>query len=456
MASRHLTPSLVAAIRRGDVPPEQERAVRSHVACCATCRKMVEGIWDKTGIVGQASESTLSRTNRRLISREAYSQVLDRVFNAITEENDKLEDQRVTASELLLDLLDLELSQQRLLIRNSPRYQVWPLAEQFLEQCRRGWAEDPSRSEALAGLALEISDQLTAQGFRDRLLSDLRAEAWSYIGNCHRIRSDFHGAENAFRRAEDYLAEGSGDPMERARLLDLKSSLLRAQRDFNAASTMLAEAIRRYRGASERHLEGRALLKQAKFLRDSGRLAESIPALERAATLLDANREPRTLLALKNNLAMFLAEMGRVEEAQRCLPEVRELSRQHGSRHDRLRVLWVEGILCKSLGQTELALEIMKQVREGFIAAEIGYDVALVSLDLAALYLEAGRTDEVRCLASEGMHLFVSRGVHREVLMAWTLFREAAERDAATLGLVQEVATRIRHAQVNPGSGDIP
>jgi hypothetical protein len=91
------------------------------------------------------------------------------------------------------------------------------------------------------------------------------------------------------------------------------------------------------------------------------------------------------------------------------------------------------------------------------VAAGIGYDVALVSLDLAALYLDSGRTDEVRELAAESVPLFASRGVHRELMMAWSLFREAAERDAVTLGLVKEVASRIRHAQPRPNeSSDTP
>jgi hypothetical protein len=98
-----------------------------------------------------------------------------------------------------------------------------------------------------------------------------------------------------------------------------------------------------------------------------------------------------------------------------------------------------------------MAIEVLKQAREGFIAAGIGLDVALVSLDLSAFYLDVGRTHEVRVLAVESVPLFASRGVQREVVMAWRLFREAAERDAVTVGLVQEVASRIRRAQSRPG-----
>jgi tetratricopeptide (TPR) repeat protein len=194
-------------------------------------------------------------------------------------------------------------------------------------------------------------------------------------------------------------------------------------------------------------------MKKAKLLRDTGRVVESIPIMEEAAGLLDFEREPFLLFGLKKDLILHLSEVGRAEEAQELLPEVRDLARLHGSRLERLRLLWVEGLLRKNRGQVELGAEALKQAREGFIAAQIGYDVALVSLDLADLYLEADRTEEARQLATESIPLFTSRGVHREALMAWNLFREAAERDALTLGLVQEVASRIRQSQSRPAAG---
>jgi tetratricopeptide (TPR) repeat protein len=384
------------------------------------------------------------------VSPEAYSGVLDRVFRSIFEENVMIAGQRSAAPGLLAELSGLSVSQQQLLIRNSSRYQAWGLAEELLVQARRGWTEDPRHSEALAHLALEVADQLNATGLREPLLNDLKAEAWSYIGNCLRIQSDLHKAQEAFRTAELLLREGSGDRVERARLLDLQASLLGDFRRFQAAVEVLTEAIGVYRAANDKHLEGRALMKKAKLLRDSGRVDETIPLLTRAARLVDVGREPWLAFALKKNLVIHLLEAGRPEEAQRFVPEVRQLAREHAGRLERLRLLWTEGLLCKSLGQNELAVEVLKQAREGFVAAGIGYDVALISLDLAAFYLDSGRTDAVRKLAAESVPLFASRGVHRELMMAWTLFREAAERDAVTLGLVKQVASRIRLAQPRP------
>ncbi|HSL84942.1 MAG TPA: hypothetical protein VLF66_19360, partial [Thermoanaerobaculia bacterium] len=364
-----------------------------------------------------------------------------------------LEVERRVAPRLLGEVMDLAPSQQRLVIRNSPRFHSWGVIELLLERARRTWSGDPGKAGQLAELALEIAEQLHCDGLREELVNDLRAESWSCIANCRRIETDFAAAREAFSQAEYFLSRGTGDPIEYARLCDLKSSLLRELRDFDSARRMLERAIAEYRKVGERTMEGRALLNMTKLLGDAGKPDGQLAILDRASKLLDFQQEPWLGLIVEMKRVHYLSELGRVAEARAHVPKVRKLARQYGNRLDRLRVLWIEGGLCRNLGQVELAEEAFKQVREGFVAAKIGYDVALVSLDLAALYLETDRTEEARQLATESIPLFASRGVHREALMAWNLFREAAERDALTLGLVREVASRIRQSQSRPAAG---
>lgn len=390
------------------------------------------------------------------LPHEAYGKVVDKVFSKVLVESGELEEQRISAPVLAEELLAHSSSQRRLLLRNSCRYHAWPLVEELLARCQEGWAEDPLTSEELATLALEICSHLKADGFRSRILNDLRAEAWSYVGNCRRIRSDLRAAQAAFGQAEESLAKGSADPSERARLDDLRSSLLGAQRDFDGAVAVLSKVTAYYRKIGNGHREGRALLKKAKFLSNAGRVEEAIPVLRRAAALLDCLQEPRMSVVVRHNLMATLIDAERLDEAQQLVPEVRELARKYANRHDRLRLLWTDGLLRQKLGQLELAEEALSQVRDGFIAASIGYDVAQASLDLAALYLETGRTAEVRRLAVETMPIFISLNVQRELLMAWQLFQEAAERDAATLRLVNEVAARIRDSLGAIGSDAAP
>ncbi len=237
--------------------------------------------------------------------------------------------------------------------------------------------------------------------------------------------------------------------------MDLKASYLMTAGRYQEAGHCLVAAIRGYRATGGRHLEGRAQLNYAKLLYDTGNVEQSIGVLDRAARLIDTVREPYLEFLLQWKKFLYLVELGRNEEASNLLSKVRDLARTHAPRLERLRLLWAEGLLMKNLGNLELAEAALMQVREGYLAAGIASDVALVSLDLASLYLEVGRNEEVRRLAIETVPLFASRGVHREVLTAWSLFQKAAEQDVATLQLLSEVATQIRRtteSQTEPTS----
>jgi hypothetical protein len=79
----------------------------------------------------------------------------------------------------------------------------------------------------------------------------------------------------------------------------------------------------------------------------------------------------------------------------------------------------------------------------------MAFDTALVSLELAALHAEEGRTAEVKELARGIVHVFKAQEVHREALAAALVFRRAAVRERATARLAREVAAfldKARHA----------
>ena len=375
---------------------------------------------------------------------DVYSGLLDRVFRFVLEESEILEGQRSVAGELAAELQALSFEQQRLVIENSPRYNSWALVEQLLIEAQSLWVDDPRRAERIAVLAQSAADRIDVSGYRSRLLADLKAEAWSSIANCRRILSDMSGANEAFLTAEALLESGTGDSMERARFLNLKASYLLDSRRFDEAAAALEAAIRGFRSSSDRHLEGRALLLFAKLLRDQGDTEQSLIKLREAEPLLDFERDPYLEFHHQYKVLVYLVDLDRAVEARQLLPRVRELARLHARRLDRVRLLWTEGLLCRASGQKELAEAALLQVRESFIAEGIGFDVALVSLDLAGLYQETGCAAEVRQLAIETMPIFASLNVQRELVMAWTLFLEATKQDVASLQVIDRVASQIR------------
>jgi len=282
------------------------------------------------------------------------------------------------------------------------------------------------------------------------LINDLKARAWGFIANARRIHSDLRGADEAFQTAEEHLINGSGDPLECARLLDLKASLRRAQRRFDDALSLLDEVIGICQKTHECHLEGRTLIGKALIYDYASEPEMAVPLLFQALPKIDRRQEPRLLFTILQNLTLSLVALGEYEKAEALLPEARQAALELGTADDMTRSLWVEGLL--DLGKQRLgeAEEKLQTVRDRYVEMGIGYNAALVSLDLAKVYLLQGRTQETKRLAAEMHPIFVSREVQREAIAALLVFQQAAEQETASLHLIDEVIRSVKRAQANP------
>jgi hypothetical protein len=90
---------------------------------------------------------------------------------------------------------------------------------------------------------------------------------------------------------------------------------------------------------------------------------------------------------------------------------------------------------------------------QSLLAEETPYEVALVSLDLAALYAQQGRTEEMKRLAAGMMPVFSSLQIHREALAALTFWKQAVEAETSherISQLVAGVAAFLKRSRYDP------
>jgi hypothetical protein len=109
-----------------------------------------------------------------------------------------------------------------------------------------------------------------------------------------------------------------------------------------------------------------------------------------------------------------------------------------------LRLRWTEGKIVLGLGRTGDAEAVLREVQREFLTRGMGYDAGLVSLDLAILYAQERRTDELKRLAAEMAPIFESRDVHREAMAALLMFRSACEEERMTVELATQLAVQLR------------
>jgi len=173
--------------------------------------------------------------------------------------------------------------------------------------------------------------------------------------------------------------------------------------------------------------------------------------LHRALELIDPEQEPRLLLCARHNLIDYLASAGRFLEAQGLYRETRPLYRDFPDAWAQNRRKWVRGRIARGLGQPRLAESLFLAARDGFVEEGVPYDTALVSLEIATLYAEQGRTADLKRLAREMLPIFSSLQIHREALAALTFLKQAIAAEQASLAVVTGVADFLRRARHDPG-----
>lgn len=335
-------------------------------------------------------------------------------------------------------------AERRAIVQEGEDLQVWELSRLLCDESIEAAADDPAEALELARLA-ELIASLVAGG--DAWRSRLSGYSGFHVSSALRVGGSLPGAGEALDRAEALWKAGAGsDPEERlaeARVLGLKASLRREERHLQVALDLLDEALALDRGGLRAHL----LINRAKTLEEMGDYEEAVATLYLALPHIDADREPRLLLVQRFNTSVNLCRLDRYAEADRLLSEMQSLAQKAAKGVANVRIAWLHGWIAAGLGRLEEAEAALAAVREDFLVRNIGYDAALASLDLAKLYLQQGRTAEVKTLAGQMVAIFQEQGVHREAMAAVRLFQEAADRERASVELALRLADYLRRAR---------
>ena len=393
-------------------------------------------------------ERRIAEKAAAMAAGELAELVLDVRLREIRHENRRrdLEEGRRLARELKT----YSPADRRILIEATPEYQHWGLACAFCSDSEAAAARNPAKALELAELALLVARHVGLEepgsgAFRSRL------EGWctGFVANAQRvIGSDLPGAERIWIRVWRLWDEGKdpADLLSKAYLLDMEASLRRDQRHFPKALKLHEDALELARPEEV----GIILMNQATTLKESGAPENALRSLERAAVIIDSERQPRLRFGLRFNQVSSLLSMGRVKEALPIVEEVRALAERLRNEIDLVKTLWLEGDCAAGLGEREEALSKLEQVRHELEARKLPFDYALASLDAALLYREESRFPEIKALAAEMLEIFKAQQVHREALGAVILFQEAAKKEQVTLELVRRLQDYLAKAKTNP------
>jgi tetratricopeptide (TPR) repeat protein len=302
----------------------------------------------------------------------------------------------------------------------------------------------------MADLARMAAERLDPQAYGEERRTDMQARAWAELANAYRITDDFPQAEAAMVCALELRAQGTGDPLLYARIADLDASLLCDQRRFKEAFRMLDLAYAIHRRYSDSHEVGRVTIVKGLYTGYAGKPEEGLQLLVRGLSMIDRARDAKLVFHTLHNILLFRVELGEYEQAQRQLQRMRPLYAAHAGWLDMVKLHRLEGEIAAGLGDLVTAEATFQQIRQDLDEAGLGYQAALVSLDLAGVWLRQNRTPEVRGLVAEITSSFRVLGVEREALSALHLLQDALERDQATLDVLRLVGGILRRLQNEP------
>ena len=418
--SGHLSIETLARWLAGDLPHEVVvREIAPHLkAVCSVCGERFRQLQELQARVGHWSE-----TVALFEGREAPSQ--------------------------LARLEQLQISEQLALVEGEEGLRSWALCALLIRESQRAVFDAPLRAVERAEVAVRIAEQLSGEVYDSVWIHDLTARAWAQLANSRRVLGELLGADQALRTGFALLERGgTGSPEVEAELLHVQSALRRAQRRLPEALVAADDAMALYHQANASAAMRRLRLSRAKIREELGDLNGMLAELEslieeydsiEAVPASDVEAENLARAYAHYNLLFALVAAGRSDEASRRLAEVRNQFGLAGQA-DRLRLRWLEARIAAGLGRQADAEKILLEVRSEFFERRMGYDAALVALELATLYVTEGRTAEIKQLATEVLPLFESREVHREALGALILFQRAAEQERLTADLARQVA----------------
>lgn len=410
----------------GELPSEEKRSVVRHLlAGCEPCLALARSL------VFPGPEAD-------------YSAVLRRLELAGMLACNDVEVERRLGDELWERILKpLDAGGRLLAVRSDSRLRIWGLHERVLREAAVSMRREPVEAADLAHLALAVAESLDPGVYGEERIQDLRAGAWTALGNAKRLAGDFPGAREALDAAQQALALGSGDLLEEANLISIRASIQNDLGDSKTATKALGRAIRLARRLGQDHLAARYTLKQSSCI---GWIdpARGVRLAEDGLELLGKMEDPHLQLVGRHLLALWSHESGEVEEARAILETYRYLYARHSDVFWSGRRLDLEARITRSEGDLATAEALFRELVDVYARAHFDFDLTLATLDLAECLSFQGNWEEAAELLGTLQPVLRHWNLHGDILRSWAILRDGLERKAAQASGFRALAMTLR------------
>lgn len=421
------------------------QVTRHLLAECAVCRGRLRAMgWDGKRLVRliQLEEGTPSPTAQSFDYSRAFAAAEQAVSALLTPERQEVEPPEI----LLAELESLPQAQRAQRVSTDDRFATPGVIRSFIDRSHKVRYRDADTMLHFAQLARLAAEACSPQSAGNELrLADLKARAWGQYGNALRVAGSSREAMEALHTAQHHRRQGTGDPALRAWLLEKITPLAIFQGQFGEAIQMSGEAGEIYEEIGEGHLLASTLVQQAIAALYSGETASAVRMLNHAISIIDYEEDPHLLLAACHNLIRCYIDLDQPEQALQLYSETHELYQEFDDPLIQLRAAWQEGQLLRDLGHLRAAEAALLRARQGYTERKLIYEAALVSLELATVYVKLGLVEELKSTVTATIPIFHALRVKLETLAALLQLRQVADQEQQALDLI-----RVLSAQIEP------
>lgn len=99
--------------------------------------------------------------------------------------------------------------------------------------------------------------------------------------------------------------------------------------------------------------------------------------------------------------------------------------------------------MLRELGHLHAAEAALVRARDGFCEHKIIYEAAIVSLDLAAIYVKLGDAEKLEQIVATTVPIFRSLGVDREALASLLQLRQLMEQGQQAFELIRLLGSKV-------------
>lgn len=447
---KHLSEGLIFRYLDRSTTGDDVRTLLRHVLeGCAECRDQAT---ETAGSLGYTVTPDHELVAADVPEPDEYAEVFTRVLGSLAATRQRMAEEKLGAGALWARLRPLPAAERRITIRGNAAFHSWAFLERLLAESILLRA-NPIECHDIAALAVVVADRLDPQEVGHGRLADLRARALAELANAARINLEFRQAAVYLRDALHLLDAGSGDLLEKARVLNYEGSLYVDVGRFEEGAARFGRCFQIYELLSDHHLMGRALVQQAHAV-GQFEPADAVSLLQQAVGLIDLAEEPTLELAAQHNLALFLCEAGRTTEAMDKLEASRHLYERFPEPRYLFRLTWLEAKILRGLGRLRDAAFAFDSVRSSFRDEHLDQEYVLASLDLAGTKMQLGENVEALALLAQIHRWLEAYGMHAEGLGVCLLAREAIARQGLAEDTLRRLGVYLKRAWVFPVNGE--